>query len=313
MSTVVADYDRNDYDYRTYWDGRDYEAWAEDRALRRMVPLLGRPEWMVDFGGGFGRNAVHYRDRAQRYVLVDYSATNLRNAARTLAGDADAGRAFLIRADLNRLPFADAAFDSAMVVRVLHHLPDVDGALVEMGRTVRDRWLLDVPIKHHALGLARAAVRGELSLLRGPGPLRTGATDSPFWNFRLSAVREHLYAAGWDTRVVASVNNLRRWDRSLPPALVRTLRPAVQAVETAVRHGGRGWWGPSQFVYARRASPLPALPTPASLAARMRCPACRASLDWTPDTATCCGCAASYPYREGFWDFTSRSKTPSGS
>jgi SAM-dependent methyltransferase len=302
-ATVVADYDRNDYDYRTYWDGRDYEAWAEDRALRRMVPLLSRPDRMVDFGGGFGRNAVHYRDRAQRYVLVDYSATNLRNAARMLGADVAAGRAHLIRADLNRLPFADAAFDSAMVVRVLHHLSDVDGALAEMGRTVRERWLLDVPIKHHALGLARAAVRGELGAMRGPQPLMTGRTDSPFWNFRLSAVRAELSAAGWDTRVVASVNNFRRWDRALPPAVVRSLRPAVQGMETAVRHGGRGWWGPSQFVYAQRPAGRPALPAPASLPARMRCPACRASLDWTPDTAICCRCAAEYPYREGFWDF----------
>jgi SAM-dependent methyltransferase len=304
MATVVADYDRNDYDYRTYWDGRDYEAWAEERALRRTAPMLGRPDWMVDFGAGFGRNAVHYRDRARRYVLVDYSATNLANAARTLAGDVGSGRAVLVRADVNRLPFADAAFDSAMVVRVLHHLPDVDGALVEMGRTVRERWLLDVPIKHHALGLARAAVRGDLAAVRGPDPLMTGRTDSPFWNFRLSAVRTHLFAAGWDTRVVASVNNLRRWDRGLPPAVVRTLRPAVRAVETAVRHGGRGWWGPSQFVYARRHVTLPALPTPSSLPARMRCPACRASLDWTADAATCRGCAVVYRRRDGYWDFT---------
>jgi SAM-dependent methyltransferase len=266
---------------------------------------------MADFGGGFGRNAVHYRDRAQRYVLIDYSATNLRNAARTLAGDAGAGRAFLIRADLNRLPFADAAFDSAMVVRVLHHLPDVDGALAEMGRTVRERWLLDVPIKHHALGLARAAVRGSLGEMLGSRPLMTGRTDSPFWNFKLSAVRARLGDAGWDTRVVASVNNLRRWDRSLPPALVRSLRPAVRAVETAARHGGRGWWGPSQFVYARRPLAVPALPAPASLSARMRCPACRASLDWTLDRATCCACAAAYPFRDGYWDFTVN--TPSGS
>ena len=304
MSAVVTDYDQNDYDYRAYWDGRDYEAWAEDRALERMVPLLGRPEWMVDFGAGFGRNAKHYRSRARRYVLVDYSTTNLRNAARELAGDLDAGRAFLIRADLNRLPFADAAFDAAMVVRVLHHLPEMQAALVEMGRTIRDRWLLDIPIKHHVLGLARAAVRGDLAAVRGPQPLKTGHSETPFWNFRLSTVREQLYAAGWDTRLTGSVNNLRRWDRALPPAVVRTLRPAVQAVETAARHGGRGWWGPSQFVYAQRNTTLPALPDTGSMPARMRCPACRGELAWTPDTATCRGCGTGYQHTDGYWDFT---------
>jgi hypothetical protein len=189
-----------------------------------------------------------------------------------------------------------------MVVRVLHHLPEMEAALVEMGRTVRDRWLLDIPIKHHVLGLARAAVRGEMSAVRGPQPLKTGHSETPFWNFRLSTVREQLYAAGWDTRLTGSVNNLRRWDRALPPAVVRTLRPAVQAVETAARHGGRGWWGPSQFVYAQPQHPagagggrvdagsdaLPVLP----------------GLAWTPDTATCGGCGNAYHHADGYWDFT---------
>ena len=26
---TVADYDSNDYDYQTFWTGRDYEQWAE--------------------------------------------------------------------------------------------------------------------------------------------------------------------------------------------------------------------------------------------------------------------------------------------
>src|SRR4051794_6097233 len=111
----IADYDSGGYDYRTYFQHRDYERWAEDRVLRRLVPALGRPAWLADFGGGFGRNAVHYRRRAQRYVIVDYSTTNLANAARGLAGDVADGRAFLVRADLNRLPFVTGAFDAAVV------------------------------------------------------------------------------------------------------------------------------------------------------------------------------------------------------
>ncbi|MFD0599971.1 hypothetical protein ACFQZ4_52925 [Catellatospora coxensis] len=39
----VIDYDANGYDYREYWSGRDYELWAEQRVLRRLVPKLGRP------------------------------------------------------------------------------------------------------------------------------------------------------------------------------------------------------------------------------------------------------------------------------
>ena len=301
--TTIVDYDSNGYDYRTYWTGRDYEAWAEDRALHAAIPLLNEPGWLADFGAGFGRNAAHYRNRAGRYVLVDYSATNLHAAAESLAGDIADGRAFLVRADLNRLPFIDGAFDAAMIVRVLHHLPEMEAALAEMGRTVRHRWLLDVPIKHHALGLARAAVHGNLAVARGPAPVSTGTSDTPFWNFQLDAVRGRLQAAGWHTRVIASVNNLRRWDRSLPAPIVRTLTPAARAVETAARYCGRGWWGPSQFVYAERTTPLPAPDMP-GFAARLICPACRGGLSWTHTTATCRRCFAEYERRGGYWDFT---------
>jgi SAM-dependent methyltransferase len=219
----IADYDAGGYDYQTYWRDRDYERWAEDRVLRRLVRELGRPRWLVDFGGGFGRNAVHYRRLARQYVIVDYSTTNLANAARGLAADVAEGRAFLVRSDLNRLPFVDGAFDAGIVVRVLHHLPDLDGALAEMGRTIDDTWVLDVPIKHHVLALVRAATKRRLAAARDASPVATGVTDQPFWNFNLTAVRATLRAHGWDTSLAASVNNLRRWDQAVPQPLVRAL------------------------------------------------------------------------------------------
>ena len=47
MVQTIADYDSNEYDYRTYWDGRDYERWAEERALGRLIRLLGTPDWLA--------------------------------------------------------------------------------------------------------------------------------------------------------------------------------------------------------------------------------------------------------------------------
>jgi SAM-dependent methyltransferase len=304
MLRQIADYDSNEYDYRTYWDGRDYEQWAEERALRRLVPLLGTPEWLVDFGGGYGRNARHYRDLARHYVIADGSATNLRNAAVELRRDVEAGRAFLVRCDLNALPFRPYAFDAAVVVRVLHHLPDIDGALAQMAGTVGDRFLLDVPIKHHALARLRS-----WRSVRGPAPVRTGTTEYPFWNFRLSAIRETLAAHGFGTRPVASVNNLRRWDRRLPPRAVRLLRPLVGVCELAAQRWGRGWWGPSQFLMAQRIPVRRAIirevpPGVPALAARMCCPACKGRLAWSPGTATCLRCATEYRWDGAVWHFT---------
>ena len=313
MEHRIVDYDAAGYDYRKYWDGRDYERWAEDRALRRLVPRLGRTEWFIDFGGGFGRNAEHYRRQAARYVIADYSATNLANAATLLADDVAAGRAFLVRCDLNALPFVDRAFGAAMVVRVLHHLPEIDHALMEMGRVVARRWLVDVPIKHHALGMLRGATRGEWGAVRGPQPLLTGSTTEPFWNFQLSAVRDVLAQAGWGTRVMASVNNLRRWDRRLPASLARALSPAAEFVEATAQRGGRGWWGPSQFLIAWRegqttqatlADVVTVGEDAPAVASRVCCPSCRGGLSWTAEEATCACCDRTYRKEGAYWDFT---------
>jgi hypothetical protein len=304
MLRRIADYDSNGYDYRTYWDGREYERWAEERALRRLVPLLGTPEWLVDFGGGYGRNVHHYRDRARYYVVADASATNLRNAAVELCRDVAAGRAFLVRCDLHALPFRSYAFDAALVVRVLHHLADIDHVLRQMAGAVGDRFLLDVPIKHHLLALAR-----NRQAIRGPAPLRTGTTEYPFWTFRLSAVRATLAHCGLRSSPVASVNNLRRWDRHLPAGVVRTLTPAARLAELGAQRLGRGWWGPSQFLMAQRvpayreaARDVP--PGVPPLAALMCCPACRGRLAWSPGVATCLTCRATYPWGDAVWQFT---------
>jgi SAM-dependent methyltransferase len=307
------DYDRHGYDYQIYWHGREYKQRAETHVLRRLLPLLSHPRWFIDFGGDFGRNARHYRNAAAHYVIVDYSATNLTNAGELLADDLAAGRSFLVRADLNALPFVDAAFDAAIVVRVLHHLPDIERALTEMGRTVGDRWLIEAPITHHALSVLRGVARREEHGAGDLAPPAAGTRTDPSSKLQVAAVRRVLSEHGWQTWVATSVNNMRRWDRSMPPLLARALPPAAQLAEVAAQPGGRGLRGPSQFLLAQRPAPIPATLAAMSehvpagvpaLATRMACPACRGPLSWTTETASCLACFATYPRTGTYWDFT---------
>lgn len=318
---TIVDYDSGGYDYRGFWRDRDYERWAESRVISRLIAGLGRPDWFVDLGGGFGRNAEHYLGRVGRAVIADYSVTNLERAGEMLAADIAAGRLFLVRADVNRLPFADGAFDAGMVVRVLHHLTDVRGALAEMSRILVDKWIVDVPIKHHLLGRLRATVRGDRQSMRSPDPSVTGDTQYPFYNYRLQVIRERLEELGWRPTLVASVNNFRNWDRRLPRPAATALRPVVYGGERLAQTVGRGWWGPSQFLMARRETPIaPAAVTPegaaaggtpdasaasvdAELAGRLQCPKCGGPLTWSADVAHCAACDISFPRTGAFWDF----------
>lgn len=312
---TVIDYDLDGYDYRDFWKGRDYEQWAETRVLRHLLDRVGRVQWLVDLGGGFGRNAVHYRQQTDHAVIVDYSLGNLeRAAASPLAGEIENGRIFLVRADLYHLPFVDSAFDVGLSVRVLHHLTELDEALAEMGRIVGQRWIVDVPIKHHLLARVRGLFNGETRQLSSWEPKSLSAADTmPFVNFHLAAVRRTLAHYGWDTQLAASNNNFRRWNHVLPARANAVLQPMVYGLEAVAQTVGRGWWGPSQFLWATRRRPATARTTNvvttlgttpwATLATKMICPGCHAMLLWSSDAATCSECSRTYPRRGLIWDF----------
>ncbi len=313
---TIMDYDDDGYDYSTFWKNRDYEQWAERRVLRRLFNQIGQTKWLVDLGGGFGRNALHYRERVDHAVIVDYSKGNLERAASTLSDELERGRIFLIRADLYRLPFVDTAFDAGLLVRVLHHLTKVDTALMEMGRVVGKQWILDVPIKHHLLARLCRLMHGEIRQLSTWEPRSLGTAELPFSSFHLGAIRQILTTQGWETRLVASANNFRRWDQMLPSAAIACLRPLVYGLESIVQTAGRGWWGPSQFVWATRSEPISsgttnAIAQPrdleknpwAILVAKMCCPACLGSLKWSQDRAICLECSRTYLRTGVIWDF----------
>jgi SAM-dependent methyltransferase len=324
---LIADYDEDDYNYCTHWKNRAYEQWAESYVLKRLLSYMGHVEWLIDFGGGFGRNFIHYRQHTEHAVLVDYSLGNLTRAASTYAKEIEAGRLFLIRADLYRLPFVERAFDAGLIVRVLHHLVEVDDALREMGRVLDQKWLLDVPIKHHLLARLHAWRHGERSQLSSWESNLVGTGETPFVNFRLEQIEHLLAQNGWDSRVVASVNNFRRWDQGLPVQMINILRPMIYSLEMVGQRVGMRWWGPSQFLWATRGEVSAIKEPPAfqpdaqdstpwsALAKKMICPTCRLPLRWSDDVAQCESCSRVFPRTGLIWDFVpqTQERTPDDS
>ena len=310
----VINYDAGGYDYRSFWDGRDYEQWAEAYVIRRTLRRTAPVQWMVDLGGGFGRNVPRELERAQHVVLVDYSWTNLTNAENTLLADPqNAGRVFLIRGNIYHLPFQDNAFEMGATIRVLHHMSATNDALNEMSRVLSQHWLLDVPIKNHLLARVKAAIKGNGGYLRTREANELGSKDEPFWNYHLGAIRDVVRGQGWNDTLVASVANFRRWERAVPGPLRATARPLVYGAERLAQPMGRGWWGPAQFLWLTKRQAqtfMPAAEAPATaptpwdaLAPRLCCPSCHGNFTWTSDTATCQACSKSFTRKGAIWDF----------
>lgn len=128
---VISDY--NGYDYKKdFWEntGRDYEDQADRMAIRKLLPK--RMEKFADIGGGYGRLANEYLKRAHKVVIFDYSKTELEQA-KEIYGDKVETRA----GDIYKLPFKDGELDGLMMVRVTHHLKEMDKALAELYRVLK--------------------------------------------------------------------------------------------------------------------------------------------------------------------------------
>ena len=117
---VISDY--NGYDYKKiFWEDadREYEDQADRMAIRKLLPK--RMEKFADIGGGYGRLANEYLKRARKVFLFDYSKSELKQA-KEIYGDKIETKA----GDIYKLPFKDGELDGLMMVRVTHHLKDLD-------------------------------------------------------------------------------------------------------------------------------------------------------------------------------------------
>ena len=152
-AAVLSQYDEPDVDYLSYWTARGYEHRAEVMALSRL--LQGRRfGHAVDVGGGYGRLSAVLRDYADRVTLADPSYRQLEVAERYLDQDPAIDTQLT---DAAHLDFATASVDLAVMVRVLHHLPDPVRELSEIADSQARR------LRHHRGGQRQA--RGQ------PGPL----------------------------------------------------------------------------------------------------------------------------------------------
>ena len=100
-------------------------------ALARLLPKSGK--LMLEIGAGAGRNTLRY-EGYERIVVLDYALTQVQQARQRLGASP---RFIYVAADVYRLPFVNELFDGATMIRVVHHLSQLDPAFAEIQRVMQ--------------------------------------------------------------------------------------------------------------------------------------------------------------------------------
>lgn len=285
----ICDYEGSTY--RTdFWEGREYEDLAERLALQKLMPATGGR--LIDIGAGFGRLADFYHGYDEIFLL-DYSRSMLREAQERLGSDLPCT---YVAADLYNLPLNDALFDTALTVRVLHHVRDIPAALREIRRLMRPGgvYILEYANKRHLKAILRYLAGRQSWNPFSPEPVEFVALN---YDFHPAYMQARLSEAGFAIEKQLTVSHfrlslLKRW---LPPhhlaaldgllqgsAPLFKLSPSILVRTRAKGEQARGQAGQRLF----------------------RCPRCHnPNLAQTPQALECQGCGRRWAIEDGIYNF----------
>jgi len=289
LDHAICDYEGTSYRAR-FWDGqgRDYEDLAERIALGRLLPPSGRR--IVEIGAGFGRLADFYTGYEQ-VILLDYAVSGLREAQERLG---TSGRFIYVAADLYQLPLAPGTCDTAVTVRVLHHVEDVPAALRGIASVLRPGgvYVLEYANKRNLKAILRYLLRRQSWSPFSPEPyefVRLNFDFHPTW------MAQELSRAGFTVDAGKAVSHFRY------PFVKRIVPPKpLAAVDGLFQDVGAVWkFSPSIFLRTHTAGVGGAVDT-----GLFCCPTCR-SLDLKPvgELLVCAGCHAAWSAADGIYDF----------
>jgi ubiquinone/menaquinone biosynthesis C-methylase UbiE/DNA-binding MarR family transcriptional regulator len=118
------------------WDRLRRELFGAASPLQAL-PALIDSRWTVgDLGCGTGETAAALAPFVAQAVAVDRSGEMLQAARRRLRGMVNVD---VRRGELEALPIADGELDAAVMMLVLHHVPDPGAVLQEAARTLKPR------------------------------------------------------------------------------------------------------------------------------------------------------------------------------
>lgn len=204
------------FDYPGYWIGRDYEHKSELVALKAFLGRIKKIKNILEIGAGFGRLMPSYSFRAKKIILSDPSSKTLKIAREAFRNQENIK---FIHSALENLPakIRSASVDVVVIVRVIHHVADIDAAFKIINRfLVPGGYLIfEFANKKHIKATLKQLFKGNYSYSKDAATLDIRSKKSikhgtlPFLNYHPDRIKEILDLYGFDVVEKRSVSNIR--------------------------------------------------------------------------------------------------------
>ena len=284
----ICDYEGSNY--RTeFWEGRgrDYEDRVERIALHRLLHGGGRR--LLEVGAGFGRLSDEFAAFDQ-VVLLDYSFSQLQYAQEH---HGRSSHFVYVAADAYRLPFRAGVFDAVTMIRVIHHMSNVQRVLDQVSRVmIKDGvFILEHANKRHLKAMARYALKKQSWNPHAHEPVEFVELN---YDFHPQYISDALKDAGFrvERRVPVSFFRVNTLKRNVNTQLLASMDGLLQTTGALV--------SPSVFLRARRVEAGPMQIGAPSIYA---CPECGGDLLHQGDEMVCPNDLNRYAIRDGIYDF----------
>jgi ubiquinone/menaquinone biosynthesis C-methylase UbiE len=304
MQQKVVNYDGYDYDYSTYWQGREYENQAEHLVLQNFLEKE-KGNWFIDIGGSYGRLADGYADKYRHCIILDYSLKTLQKNHQFITKNYP--NCILIAGNAYSMPFKENIFDGGLMVRVLHHIERQRDYFKELSRILKEDgiYIQEFANKIHIKARIKAFLSGDKSIKdRKPYQQPTihleGAKGDgvSFLNYHPEYIETLLEESGFDIEEKQGCSYLRI------PILKKIFGTKILLFFEKIFQNlfAKADISPSIFFKTeldegeegKKCEKLEEI---------VACPSCKGALKLEEDTATCKDCEKKYIKEKGVWDF----------
>lgn len=311
--TQIAEYDKFDYDYSTYWTQRVYENLAEKNILNKIFSQE-RGKWFLDVGGSYGRLASTYAQQYKNPVIIDYSLKTLQKNKEII--NSKYPNIILVAANAYNMPFRQKTFDAGLMVRVLHHIKEPSKYFTELTNVLKNDalYVQEFANKMHIKASLRALFRLDISFFNQEvyeqpvGKNLEGSKKNEkdiFLNYHPKHLKKLLQDSGFKLKKRYGCSFLRS------PLIKNLLSEDIMLFLEKIMQNTLSWTNipPSIFLKHR----LEENSTEKKRKEKdnynciediLVCPKCKGTLDIIQTkTALCTKCSSEYFKKEGIWDF----------